>query len=182
MKNIMFLLVVLFSFSFGQSMYKTVEDSTNSGITEGSKIPESQRPKGFIIKHVEDEVVFNEEGKVLDKEGNIKFIRLAVHFDFDKYDVKDKYQKEIDEAVDFLNKNKALKAIVEGHTDSKGTNEYNYVLSQLRAKKVALELNAMGIDDQRIITKGFGETVPIASNKSEEGRALNRRVDISFSK
>lgn len=182
MKNLMFLLVLLFSFSFGQSMYKTVEDSTNSGITEGSAIPDEQRPKGFIIKHVKEEVAFNNEGKVLNKEGKIKLIRLAVQFDFDKYDIKDEFQNEIDEAVDFLNKHKSLKVIAEGHTDSKGTHEYNYVLSQLRAKKVALALSSEDIDDERIITKGFGETAPIASNQTEDGRAQNRRVDISFKK
>jgi len=182
MKKTMFLLVLSFSLSFGQSLYKTVDDSTNSGITEGSMIPEEQRPKGFIIKHVKDEVVFNDEGKVLDKDGNIKLIRLAVQFDFDKYDIKDEFQSEIIEAVDFLNKHKTLRVIVEGHTDSKGTNEYNYILSQLRAKKVALALSKEGIDERIITTKGFGETVPIASNETEDGRAQNRRVDISFSK
>ena len=182
MKKIIVSLVLLFSFSFGQSLYKTVDDSTNSGITEGSQIPDEQRPKGFIIKHVKDEVTFNDEGKVLDKEGNVKLIRLAVQFDFDKYDIKDEFQDEIKEAVEFLNKHKTLKTTVEGHTDSKGTNEYNYILSQLRAKKVALAMHVEGIDDERIVTKGYGETVPIASNDSEEGRAQNRRVDISFNK
>ena len=178
----MLLLALLFSFSFGQSLFKTVDDSTNSGITEGTQIPDEQRPKGFIIKHVKDEVTFNDEGKVLDEEGNIKLIRLAVQFDYDKYDIKDEYQKEIEEAVDFLNKHKTLKVIVEGHTDSRGTDEYNYILSQLRAKKVALALHEDGIDDGRMTTKGYGETMPIASNESDDGRAQNRRVDISFNK
>lgn len=182
MKKIIFSLVLLFSFSFGQSLYKTVDDSTNSGVTEGSLIPDEQRPKGFIIKHVKDEVVFNDDGKVLDKDGNIKLIRLAVQFDFDKYDIKDEFQNEIAEAVDFLNKHKKLRVVVEGHTDSKGTNEYNYILSQLRAKKVALALSVEGIDESIITTKGFGETVPVASNQTENGRAQNRRVDISFNK
>lgn len=182
MKKIMFLLVLSLTFSFGQSMYKTVDDATNSGITEGSLIPDEERPNGFIIKHVKEEVIFNDDGKVLDKDGNIKLIRLAVQFDFDKYDIKDEFQSEITEAVDFLNKHKTLKVIVEGHTDSKGTNEYNYILSQLRAKKVALALSKEGIEEKKITTKAFGETVPVASNETEDGRAQNRRVDISFSK
>jgi len=182
MKNMVILLIVLVSFSFGQSIYKKVDDSTNSGVTEGSAIPDEERPQGYIIKHVKDEVVFNEDGKVLDKNGDIKLIRLNVKFDFDKYDIKDEYADQIDEAVKFLDKHKNLNVTVEGHTDSKGTEEYNYVLSQLRAKKVALSISEKGIDESRITTKGFGESVPVASNESEEGRAQNRRVDISFNK
>jgi OOP family OmpA-OmpF porin len=182
MKNIVVLLAVLISFSFGQSIYKKVDDSTNSGVTEGSAIPDEQRPAGFIIKHVKDDVVFNQDGKVLDENGDVKLIRLNVKFDFDKYDIKDEYAGQIDEAVAFVKKHKNLSITVEGHTDSKGTNEYNYILSELRAKKVALAISQQGIDESKITTKGFGETVPVASNETEEGRALNRRVDISFNK
>jgi len=182
MKNIVVLLAVLVSFSFGQSIYKKVDDATNSGVTEGSAISEESRPNPYIIKHPKDGVVFNKSGKVLDEDGNIKLIRLDVKFDFDRYDIKNEYKSDISEAVKFLKEHKTLIATVEGHTDSKGTHEYNYNLSQLRAKKVALALAYMGISEERIITKGFGETVPLASNESEEGRAQNRRVDISFNK
>lgn len=198
MKNIILLLVLVFSFSFAQegnkSLYKSVEDSTNSGVTEGSLIPDEQRPAGFIIKHAKDDVdndgvldkkddcLDTPEGKVVTKDGCIKLIRLNVRFDFDKSDVKDEYADEIKEAVDFLNKNSSLKAAVEGHTDSVGTHEYNYGLSERRANKVALALTEKGIDESRIMAKGFGKTVPIASNDTKEGRAMNRRVDISFNK
>jgi len=182
MKNIVLLVVVLVSFSFGQSIYKKVDDATNSGVTEGSALTDEERPSAFIIKHPKEEIAFNESGKVVDEAGNIKLIRLDVKFDFDKTDIKDEYKGEVSEAIKFLNKHKSLSATIEGHTDSVGTHEYNYILSQLRAKKVAIALNNMGIDDSRIITKGFGETIPIASNESEEGRAQNRRVDISFNK
>lgn len=182
MKNMLISLMVLVTFSFGQSIYKKVDDSTNSGVTEGSAIPEENRPKAFIIKHVKDEVVFNEEGKVLDENGDVKMIRLNVRFDFDKYDIKDEYADEINEAVKFLNKHETLSVTIEGHTDYIGTHEYNYILSQLRAKKVALELGAQGIAESRMTTKGYGKTVPVATNETEEGRAQNRRVDISFNK
>jgi len=182
MKNIILLFTLLCTFSFGQSIFKTVSDTTNSGVTEGSKVSDEQRPKGFIIKHVLDDVKFNEAGQVLDKKGNIKLIRLAIQFDYDKYDIKTEYNNEINEAVNFLDKHKTLQVTIEGHTDSRGADKYNYLLSKLRAKKVALALTIQGIDDKRIITKGYGETTPIASNETEEGRAENRRVDISFNK
>ncbi len=182
MKNIVVLIAVLVSFSFGKSIYKKVDDATNSGVTVGSAIPEENRPDGFIIKHPKDEVVFNKSGKVLDEDGNIKLIRVNVKFDFDSYDLKSEYKNDISKAVKFLKKHKTLIATIEGHTDSKGTHEYNYNLSQLRAKKVALSLVHRGISKDRLITKGFGETVPLASNENKEGRAQNRRVDISFNK
>lgn len=182
MKHITVLLLILVSFSFGQSIFKKVDDATNSGITNGSAISDKYRPAGFIIKHSGDDIVFNKDGKVIEEDGKIKLIRLNIKFDFDKYDIKKEYKKEINEAVDFLNKHKILSAVVEGHTDSIGTDEYNYILSQLRAKKVALVLSDKQIDKNRIITKGFGETAPISNNDSEEGRSQNRRVDISFTK
>jgi len=195
MKNIVVVLAVSISFCFGQSLYKTVEDSTNSGITEGSQILESERPKGFIIKHVKDvdrdkdgvidtkdDCLDTPTGKVVNKDGCVKLIRLNVRFDFDKYNIKNEYKDEIGEAVSFLKKHSSYKAVIEGHTDWIGTNEYNYKLSELRAKKVALAIHEQGIDVKRLITKGFGETVPVASNESEEGRVKNRRVDISFNK
>jgi OOP family OmpA-OmpF porin len=155
-------------------------------------IPEEQRPAGFIIKHVKDDLdndgVLDKKddcldtpaGKVVTKDGCIKLIRLNIRFDFDKSDIKNEYADEINEAVDFLKKNSSLKTVVEGHTDSVGTHEYNYKLSDRRANRVAQALMAKGIDERRIFAKGFGKTIPIASNKTAEGRAKNRRVDISF--
>lgn len=198
MKNIILLLVLVFSFSYAQdekrSIYKSVADATNSGVTEGSLLSDEQRPAGFIIKHVKDdadndgvldkvdECLETPEGKVVTQDGCVKLIRLNVKFDFDKSDVKDEYVDEINEAVSFLQTNSFFTAIIEGHTDSIGTHEYNYALSELRAKKVAMALRAQGVEANRMKTNGFGETVPVSSNETEEGRAENRRVDISFNK
>ncbi|WP_458700143.1 OmpA family protein [Sulfurospirillum sp. 1307] len=194
MKKIVLLLFISFCLSYAGVTIKSVEGATNSGITEGSLIPDKDRPKGFIIRHVKDDVDqdgvkdVNDEcpdtpdGKVVDPNGCTKVIVLKVNFDFDKYDIKDEFKDEIKEAVMILKKNQSYKAVIEGHTDSVGTNEYNYVLSELRAKKVALAINEFGIDKSRLMTKGYGETVPIASNETKKGRAQNRRVEISFNK
>jgi outer membrane protein OmpA-like peptidoglycan-associated protein len=66
---------------------------------------------------------------------------------------------------------------IQGHTDSKGTDEYNMTLSEKRASSVASYLRGKGISNSRIRTKGFGETAPVASNDTEDGRAQNRRVN-----
>jgi OmpA-OmpF porin, OOP family len=71
--------------------------------------------------------------------------------------------------------------LIEGHTDSKGNDNYNMKLSQRRADAVRkFIVDRHGIAADRLATKGFGETKPVASNATEEGRAKNRRVDAIF--
>jgi outer membrane protein OmpA-like peptidoglycan-associated protein len=69
---------------------------------------------------------------------------------------------------------------VAGHTDSTGSDEYNKALSERRATSVAQYLSSRGINQQRIMTVGAGESYPVASNDTTEGRQLNRRVELSL--
>ena len=69
---------------------------------------------------------------------------------------------------------------VAGHTDSTGSDQYNQQLSQRRASAVASYLGSHGVDNQRLLTVGAGESYPIASNDSESGRAANRRVEMTI--
>lgn len=84
----------------------------------------------------------------------------------------------IDKLANFLAKNPDRGVLVEGHTDSVGTAEYNMQLSQKRAEAVRDALLARGVDAERITTKGYGKSSPVASNNTAEGRQLNRRVEI----
>ena len=68
-----------------------------------------------------------------------------------------------------------------GHTDSDGADAYNQTLSERRARSVADYLIGRGVQSARIGTRGYGETQPIASNATEEGKAANRRVEIKIS-
>jgi outer membrane protein OmpA-like peptidoglycan-associated protein len=70
---------------------------------------------------------------------------------------------------------------VYGHTDSTGSEQHNFDLSQRRAISVANYLGSQGVDSRRFAVTGFGETRPIASNDTKEGRAKNRRVEIQLS-
>ena len=99
-----------------------------------------------------------------------------VLFDFDKSNTKSEYNSILDEAVEVLKKNPSLKIVIQGHTDSIGTAEYNIKLSERRAKAVMKYFVKNGIEKERLSTIGYGLTKPIASNKTSEGRALNRRV------
>jgi outer membrane protein OmpA-like peptidoglycan-associated protein len=80
------------------------------------------------------------------------------------------------ELADTLNTNPDLELTVEGHTDNSGSPEYNQILSEQRAAEVKKVLVSMGIPEERISTRGFGDTQPVGDNKTREGKAMNRRV------
>lgn len=102
-----------------------------------------------------------------------------IFFDFDKTTLKSESFVELDKVVDFLNDNSTLEIEIAGHTDSKGSDDYNLNLSQGRAQAVVDYLVSNGISDYRLIAKGYGETVPLETNDTEEGRAYNRRVEFT---
>lgn len=85
----------------------------------------------------------------------------------------------LDQAIDALNRYPAIKVELDGHTDSVGTDTYNQGLSERRAQIVSDYLTAHGVDASRITAvKGFGETAPIDTNATKEGRARNRRTEV----
>jgi len=82
----------------------------------------------------------------------------------------------IEEFAEFLTENPGVRVSIEGHTDDVGDAEYNQRLSELRAKAVHAELLRLGIGSQRLRYAGYGESRPVASNDTEDGRARNRRT------
>ena len=101
-------------------------------------------------------------------------------FDFDKDDIRPEFRSELDEVGTFLNNNPDAYVKLVGYTDNIGSEEYNLGLSQRRADSAANYLmNQHNITRDRIVVSYYGETNPIASNDSEEGRAKNRRVEIA---
>lgn len=104
-------------------------------------------------------------------------INLNVLFDFNKSDVKPQYHDEIKRVGDYMNAYPWEKATLEGHTDSKGTDAYNQNLSQRRVDAIkAYLVEKFGIKADRLKAIGYGESKPIATNDTDEGRQLNRRV------
>jgi OOP family OmpA-OmpF porin len=104
--------------------------------------------------------------------------KLLVEFDFDKAVVKPVYDKEIEKLANVMKKYPDLNIVVEGHTDSIGTKQYNERLSQRRADAIKeVMVKKFGIDTARIKAIGYGFAKPVASNKTKEGRQLNRRVE-----
>jgi outer membrane protein OmpA-like peptidoglycan-associated protein len=109
---------------------------------------------------------------------------LMVHFDsdvlfnVDSSTVDASGRDTLDGVAEVLNQYAKTAVVVEGHTDSTGSEEHNQALSERRASSVRAYLAARGVDANRIAALGFGESAPVASNDSESGRQQNRRVDI----
>jgi outer membrane protein OmpA-like peptidoglycan-associated protein len=137
--------------------------------------------KGFNIvivevKSMKQEVEFSiREG--IDKDGKVAL--YGILFDIGKSDIKPESSETLKQITGYLNTNPSVKIIVAGHTDNTGTFESNLTLSEARAESIKNYLvdNAK-IAASRLISAGVGQACPVSTNDTEEGRKLNRRVEI----
>ncbi len=106
------------------------------------------------------------------------FIALDIHFDTGKSTIKPESEPIVEQIVQLLKDNADLKLSVEGHTDNVGDAKSNLKLSEERARSVVGALTKAGIQGSRLSAAGFGQDRPVADNRSEEGRAKNRRVEL----
>jgi outer membrane protein OmpA-like peptidoglycan-associated protein len=104
-----------------------------------------------------------------------------VLFDTGQATLKPGADRALDRLAQFLKDSSGTHLIIEGHTDSVGTDDYNLGLSQRRAQAVADALSTRGVSTDRLQTKGLGKSYPVASNDTQAGRQQNRRVEIVFS-
>ena len=141
-------------------------DSDGDGVPDSlDKCPDT--PKGIKVDEVGCPVPIPEKVS----------ITLLVEFDFDKAVVKPQYHGDIEKVANFLKAYPKTTGELEGHTDSIGTEEYNMKLSMRRAASVKKYLvEHFNIDGSRLSTVGYGESKPVATNKTAEGRQKNRRV------
>jgi OmpA-OmpF porin, OOP family len=102
----------------------------------------------------------------------------GTNFDFNKATLRPEAIVKLDHAAQVLTDNAGIKVNVEGHTDSVGSDSYNQSLSERRSKSVVDYLVGKGIDASRMMPTGYGESRPVATNDTDEGRAQNRRVDL----
>jgi len=116
-------------------------------------------------------------GSAIDTAGRIAI--YGIHFDFDKAEIKAESTPQLNEIAKLLKERPALNILIVGHTDSKGSLDYNTNLSQQRAASVKSALvREHQILAERLTPIGIGMASPVASNREEEGRAKNRRVEI----
>ncbi|MEM1336234.1 MAG: OmpA family protein [Bacteroidota bacterium] len=112
---------------------------------------------------------------------NVTFTQDAgVFFDTNKSDVKGASAATLDKLAGIFNEYPKSNILIEGHTDSAGSEEYNWSLSQQRAESVTQYLISKGIAANRFTTKWYGETQPRATNETSEGKAKNRRVELAI--
>lgn len=123
-------------------------------------------------------------GVVVDEFGCEKVIRLnlGVNFAFDSAEISPKYYSELEKVSSVMKEHPEYSVRLEGNTDSIGSEAYNQKLSEKRAIAVSKALTKLGVPAEKITTAGLGESNPIATNKTAEGRAENRRVDAKFRK
>ncbi len=107
-----------------------------------------------------------------------RIVLRGVNFAFDSAEIDPSSSVVLDAAADQLRECPNVSVRVEGHTDSIGSDAYNQGLSERRAEGVQGHLIGRGVSASRLTAVGFGESQPIASNETDEGRALNRRVEL----
>jgi outer membrane protein OmpA-like peptidoglycan-associated protein len=131
------------------------------------KLRDQLEGTGVSVTRVGNEIILN-------MPGNITFATDSDNINANFYDVLNSVTlvlKEFEKTV----------IIVAGHTDSTGADSYNQQLSERRAGSVAQYLRSQGIGDMRVIVEGYGESRPIASNDTAQGRQMNRRVELTLS-
>lgn len=106
-----------------------------------------------------------------------KIVLNNIFYDFDQSTLRIESISELQRLIELLNSNKTMSIELLSHTDGMGSDDYNIKLSQARAQSVVDYLSAKGIDNSRLVAKGYGKSMPVASNDTEEGRQLNRRTE-----
>ncbi|NEV64240.1 OmpA family protein [Thiorhodococcus minor] len=133
-----------------------------------------------LAKPMQDRMVLIDAEKMakgLGEEGRIAL--YGIHFDFDKASIREESRSQLEEMARMLNEQPELEVYVVGHTDNKGTLDYNMDLSRRRAEAVVQALiQSYGILGARLMPMGVASLSPLATNTTEEGRALNRRVEL----
>ncbi|MDM7994624.1 MAG: OmpA family protein [Acidobacteriota bacterium] len=127
------------------------------------------------VEAMRQDVTASEMLKALNEQG---FIALYINFDTDKAAIKEESRSTIAQIIALLRENPALKVSIEGHTDNTGTAQHNKTLSEQRAQAVLNAVVQGGIGKERLSSRGWGQEKPIADNRTEEGKAKNRRVEI----
>lgn len=134
---------------------------------------------GDGVPNSRDKCPGTRQGVIVDQDGCDLQFNLKIEFDFDKAEVRPQYHDQLRQAAAFINDNPGAKFLIAGHTDNLGSDAYNTRLSKERAAAVKKYLaEQFGIGAHLLHPRGYGESRPVASNDTDEGRQLNRRVEI----
>lgn len=156
-------------------------------LTQGSEYGLYVNKKGYLfkslnfnyseVKDFEPLVIDIALDRAIKGEGSVL---KNIFFDVDKYELKEKSFTELEKIVRFLTENPQISIEIGGHTDNTGNLPYNQQLSEKRAQSVYNYIVSKGINPKRLSAKGFGASKPVASNETESGRQLNRRIEFTI--
>jgi outer membrane protein OmpA-like peptidoglycan-associated protein len=132
----------------------------------------------YLLSKESPDSVYQKDIPLQPIEVNASIVLNNIFFDINKYDLKPESRVELDKLTQLLKENPTLHVQINGHTDNAGNPSDNLTLSNNRAKAVVNYLISNGIAAERLSSKGFGETQPVAGNNTEEGRAKNRRTEM----
>jgi peptidoglycan-associated lipoprotein len=149
----------------GTSTQPPVEDKSATPGSTGQPVPESTAPRGEALPGAA-------EAELLAKR--------RVHFAFDSSQLDDENRKIVEAHARHLVATPNLKVHLEGHTDERGTREYNMALGERRAQTVQKTLQVLGVASNRITIVSYGEEKPLATGHDESAWAQNRRVEIIY--
>ncbi|MBI4890109.1 MAG: OmpA family protein [Acidobacteria bacterium] len=124
---------------------------------------------------MKQDITVNQLQEKLEKDG---FITLYINFETASAAIRPDSMPQLEQVAQMMKSAAGIRLEVAGHTDNVGSPESNLKLSDARAKSVSAALVKMGVSADRLMAKGYGQTVPVADNRTEEGRAKNRRVEL----
>jgi peptidoglycan-associated lipoprotein len=135
---------------------------------------------GLVVEHdAADAAAARTAAGRAEKAGLVAAERV-LQFDFDSADLSAENRDRLKRHAAFLAADKGAKARLEGHTDERGTQEYNMALGERRARAVAIYLQSLGVSASRLEVISYGETKPVAEGEDEAAWAANRRVEVSY--
>jgi peptidoglycan-associated lipoprotein len=167
MKKILFLLLT-FSLLFACAEKKVTTTQEEIAPAEEVTLPAEKEVE--VVEEVQVTEAAMETGMSLEE-----VLRNDIHFDFDRYDIKENDKATLKTIADFLIQNSEVSIRIEGHCDERGTNEYNLGLGDRRAGATKSYLMTLGVPSSRILTISYGEERPLCSNSNEGCWSQNRR-------
>jgi len=173
-KTLIFSLVCILAFSFFLSCRKKVEEAPPPPpqVKEQPKVEKVEKPP--VVKEpelTEEEIFMAKSLEEINKEAPLNMI----HFDYDKYFIRDDAKPVLEENANWLNKFKSVKILIEGHCDERGTEEYNLALGEKRSKSTLDYLVSLGISQDRIEIISYGKSQPLDPGHNEIAWQKNRR-------
>lgn len=141
--------------------------------------------KGYLFEDISFSTVHQKSADTVDiflypLEVGAKLVLENTYFDVDSDQLDQKSNEELNRIVSLLNEYPLISIEISGHTDNVGVKEYNQDLSERRAKRIYDFLTRQGVQPHTVKHRGYGQTLPVATNESEEGRAKNRRIEIKI--